>query len=178
MASALTKWKSQGPGAGKGEDKKKEKGRELTSHLWAAPPSFTWVTTIAWGERFDPRPPLTWIPSPSDSLSSSSFHIRPTSSLEEKSEHTMKYTDRCTALTQERGAVGSGLILITFQQTSQVTTGDKMLWGLEQVSLAVLSNRMFSDDGNGLCLHHLTWSPSHRWLFSAWNVRGNWHNEF
>lgn len=72
------------PEEGKGEDKEAEKKGELSSHLCAAPPSFTWVTTIAWGERFDPRPPLTWIPSPSDSLSSSIFHIRPTSSLEEK----------------------------------------------------------------------------------------------
>lgn len=70
-------------GQGRGGPGSRERG-ELSSHLWAAPPSFTWVTTIAWGERFDPRPPLTWIPSPSDSLSSSIFHIRPTSSLEEK----------------------------------------------------------------------------------------------
>lgn len=53
----------------------------------------------------------------------------------------MKYTDRGTALTQERGAVGSGLILITFQQTSQGPQETESC-GLEQVSLAVLSNRM------------------------------------
>lgn len=109
---------------GRGRKETEGWGR-VTSHLWAAPPSFTWVTTIAWGERFDPRPPLTWIPSPSDSLSSSIFHIRPTSSLEEKVS-TREGRWQTHSPDMGSGPVTSGQASITYHQTVQVSPEEKV----------------------------------------------------
>lgn len=45
-------------------------------HLCAEPPSSTWVTMMLWGDRFDPLPPVIWIPSPSVPFRMCIFHMR------------------------------------------------------------------------------------------------------
>lgn len=48
----------------------------LSPHLCAEPPSSTWVTMMLWGDRFDPLPPVIWIPSPSIPFRMCIFHMR------------------------------------------------------------------------------------------------------
>lgn len=50
--------------------------KALSPHLCAEPPSSTWVMMMLWGDRFDPLPPVIWIPSPSVPFRMCIFHMR------------------------------------------------------------------------------------------------------
>lgn len=96
----------------------------LSPHLCAEPPSSTCVTMMLWGDRFDPLPPVIWIPSPSVPFMMCILHMRQPSRWEKTCRESLNFD-----LDTERGLGGyrkelfSSLLPITTHLYSSSYTG-------------------------------------------------------
>lgn len=94
------------------------------AHLCAEPPSSTWVMMMLWGDRFDPLPPVIWIPSPSVPFRMCIFHMRQPSRWEKMCRESLNLDlDTERGLEEYMWELFSTLLPITTHLYSSSYTG-------------------------------------------------------